>query len=151
MTEKVKNAIPLIPHQSGVYLMHDKDDKIIYVGKAKDLYKRVSQYFLRPQVGKVAKMAMNVDHFEYIITKTEKEAFLLEENLIHKHYPRYNILLKDDKHYPYIALKKKGDTYLKISRDEKNKDYYYFGPFPTSSYAFEVISLLNKIFPVRKW
>ena len=150
MTEKVKIAIPLIPHKSGVYLMHDKDDNIIYVGKAKDLYKRVSQYFLRPQVGKVQKMAMNVDHFEYIITKTEKEAFLLEENLIHKYYPRYNILLKDDKHYPYIALKKKGDPFLKISRDEKNKDYYYFGPFPTSTYAYEVINLLNKIFPLRK-
>lgn len=150
MTEKVRIAIPLIPRTPGVYLMKDADDNVIYVGKAKNLYKRVSQYFLRPQEGKVAKMAMNVDHFETIITKTEKEAFLLEENLIHTYYPRYNILLKDGKHYPYIALKKKNDPYLKIARDEKNKDYFYFGPFPTSSYAYEVIHLLNKLFPTRK-
>lgn len=150
MTEKIKNAIPLIPHKSGVYLMKDIDDKVIYVGKAKDLYKRVSQYFLRPQVGKVQKMAMTADHFEYIVTKSEKEAFLLEENLIHTYYPRFNILLKDGKHYPYIALKKKGSPYLKISHDDKNKEYYYFGPFPTSGYAYDVINLLNKLFPLRK-
>lgn len=150
MTEKIRLAIPLIPHEPGVYLMKDKDDKVIYVGKAKNLYKRVSQYFLRPQVGKVMKMAMNADHFETIITKSEKEAFLLEENLIHTYYPKYNILLKDGKHYPFIALKKKNDPYLKISRDTKNKDFYYFGPFPTSTYAYEVINLLNKIFPLRK-
>lgn len=150
MTEKVKAAIPLIPRQPGVYLMKNKDDKVIYVGKAKNLYNRVSQYFLRPQVGKVMKMALNVDHFETIITKTEKEAFLLEENLIHQYYPRYNILLKDGKHYPYIVLKKNGDPYLKIARDEKTKGFFYFGPFPTSSYAYEVINLLNKLFPTRK-
>lgn len=150
MTKDVEIAIPLLPHQPGVYLMKDKDDKVIYVGKAKNLYNRVSQYFLRPQVGKVMKMAMNVDHFETIITKTEKEAFLLEENLIHQYYPRYNILLKDGKHYPYIALKKNKDPYLKISHDEKNNNFYYFGPFPTSGYAREVINLLNKLFPTRK-
>lgn len=152
MTEKVKLAIPLLAHSPGVYLMKDKDDKVIYVGKAINLYNRVSQYFLRPQVGKVAKMVENVDHFETILTKTDKEAFLLEENLIHTYYPRYNILLKDGKHYPYIALKRKGDPFLKIARNnnEKRGDYYYFGPFPTSSYAYEVINLLNKLFPTRK-
>ena len=149
MNKEVLNAIPLIPHLPGVYLMKDKDDKIIYVGKAKDLYKRVSQYFLRPQEGKVAAMVFNVDHFSYIITKNEKEAFLLEENLIHEHYPRYNILLKDGKHYPYIALKR-NDPYLKIARNDKDNKYYYFGPFPTSSYAYNVINLLNKLFPTRK-
>ena len=150
MTEKVKIAIPLIPHRPGCYLMKDKDDKVIYVGKAKNLYNRVSQYFLRPQVGKVAAMVFHVDHFETIITKTDKEAFILEHNLIHTYYPRYNILLKDGKHYPYIALKKKNDPYLKIARNDKDKNYYYFGPFPTSSYAYKVINLLNKIFPTRK-
>ena len=152
MTEKVEKAIPLLPHSPGVYLMKNKDDKVIYVGKAINLYNRVSQYFLRPQVGKVAKMVENVDHFETILTKTDKEAFLLEENLIHTYYPRYNILLKDGKHYPYIALKKKGDPYLKIARsnNDKRSEYYYFGPFSTSSYAYEVINLLNKLFPTRK-
>ena len=150
MTEKVKQAIPLLPKKPGCYLMKDKDDKVIYIGKAKSLYNRVSQYFLRPQVGKVAAMVSHVDHFETIITKTDKESFILEMNLVHQYYPRYNILLKDGKHYPYIALKKKNDPYLKIARNDKDKNYYYFGPFPTSSYAYEVINLLNKIFPTRK-
>lgn len=150
MTEKVRIAIPLLPKSPGVYLMKDKDDKVIYVGKAKNLYNRVSQYFLRPQSGKVFAMVTHVDHFETIMTKTDKEAFLLEENLIHNYYPRYNILLKDGKHYPYIALKKKGDIYLKIARNDKDKSYYYFGPYPTSGAAFEVINLLNRLFPTRK-
>ncbi len=150
MTEKVKVAIPLLPRRPGCYLMKDKDDKVIYIGKAKNLYNRVSQYFLRPQVGKVAAMVSHVDHFETIITKTDKESFILEMNLVHKYYPRYNILLKDGKHYPYIALKKKNDPYLRIARNDFDKNYYYFGPFPTSSYAYSVIDLLNKLFPTRK-
>ena len=150
MTEKVKIAIPLLPRRPGCYLMKDKDDKVIYVGKAKNLYNRVSQYFLRPQTGKVAAMVSHVDHFDTIITKTDKESFILEMNLVHQYYPRYNILLKDGKHYPYIALKKKNDPYLKIARNDKDKNYFYVGPFPTSSYAYQVIDLLNKLFPTRK-
>lgn len=150
MTDKVKVAIPLLPKRPGCYLMKDKDDKVIYVGKAKNLYNRVSQYFLRPQVGKVAAMASHVDHFETIVVKSEKESFILEMNLIHQYYPRYNILLKDGKHYPYIALKKKNDPYLKIARNDKDKNFYYFGPFPTSGNAYQVIDLLNKLFPTRK-
>ena len=150
MTEKVKVAIPLLPRRPGCYLMKDKDDKVIYVGKAKNLYNRVSQYFLRPQTGKVAAMVSHVDHFDTIITKTDKESFILEMNLVHKYYPRYNILLKDGKHYPYIALKKKNDPYLRIARNDKDPSFYYVGPFPTSSYAYQVIDLLNKLFPTRK-
>ena len=150
MTDKVKVAIPLLPRRPGCYLMKDKDDKVIYIGKAKNLYNRVSQYFLRPQVGKVAAMVSHIDHFETIITKTDKESFILEMNLVHKYYPRYNILLKDGKHYPYIALKKKSDPYLRIARNDFDKNFYYFGPFPTSSYAYSVIDLLNKLFPTRK-
>ena len=130
--------------------MHDKDDKIIYIGKAKDLYKRVSQYFLRPQVGKVAKMAFEAEYFETIITNNEKEALILEMNLIQTHYPKFNILLKDGSHYPYIAIRKTGYPYLQIKRNTKDKNYDYFGPFPRSSSAYETIDLLNKIFPLRK-
>ena len=150
MTEKIKTLINNLKHLPGVYLMHDKDDNIIYVGKAKDLFKRVSQYFLRPQSGKVFKMVTNVDYFETIITANEKEALVLEMNLIQKYYPRYNILLKDGSHYPYIALKKKGDPILQIKRNDKDKNYEYFGPFPNSGAAYQTISLLNKIFPIRK-
>ena len=150
MTERIKTLIANLKHLPGVYLMHDKDDTIIYVGKAKDLYKRVSQYFLRPQSGKVFKMVTNVEYFETIITANEKEALVLEMNLIQKYYPRYNILLKDGSHYPYIALKKKGDPILTIKRNDKDKNYDYFGPFPNSGAAYQTISLLNKIFPIRK-
>ncbi len=150
MSDKLKALIANLKHKPGVYLMHDKQGKIIYVGKAKDLQKRVSQYFLRPQCGKVAKMVSNVDYFETIITNNEKEALVLEMNLIQTHYPRYNILLKDGSHYPYIGLKKTGDPYLMIKRNTKERNYDYFGPFPRSSSAFEMISLLNKIYPIRK-
>jgi excinuclease ABC subunit C len=150
MTESVKQNLLLVPAKPGVYLMKNSDDEIIYVGKAKNLNKRVTQYFIRPQSGKVAAMVFNVDHFETIITKSEKEAFILEMNLIKKHYPRYNILLKDSKHYPYIALKRKKSPVLKIARDDKDKNYFYFGPYPTSMHAYEVINLLNKIFPLQK-
>mgnify|MGYP003295249898 CR=1 FL=1 len=93
MTETVKIAIPLLPKRPGCYLMKDKDNKVIYVGKAKNLFNRVSQYFLRPQVGKVAAMVSHVDHFETIITKTDKEAFILELNLIHQYYIHHPYLL----------------------------------------------------------
>ena len=150
MKERIKSCINNLKHLPGVYLMHDKDDKIIYIGKAKDLYKRVSQYFLRPQVGKVAKMAFEAEYFETIITNNEKEALILEMNLIQTHYPKFNILLKDGSHYPYIAIRKTGYPYLQIKRNTKDKKYDYFGPFPRSTSAYETIDLLNKIFPLRK-
>ena len=130
--------------------MHDKNGEVIYVGKAKDLQKRVSQYFLRPQTGKVFAMVQNVDYFETIIVQNEKEALVLEMNLIHQYYPRFNILLKDGSHYPYIALKKKGDVTLVIKRNNKDKNYDYFGPFPNSGAAYKMVDLIHKIFPIRK-
>lgn len=130
--------------------MYNKDNVVIYVGKAKNLKNRVSQYFLKPQSGKVFAMVMNVDHFETILVQNESEAFLLEYNLIHKCSPKYNILLKDDKHYPYIALKSKGIPEIKLARNIKNKNYIYFGPYPRSSYASQVIKLVNQIYPLKK-
>ena len=150
MKERIRACIDNLKHLPGVYLMHDKDDKIIYIGKAKDLFKRVSQYFLRPQVGKVAKMAFEAEYFETIITNNEKEALILEMNLIQTHYPKFNILLKDGSHYPYIGLKKTGYPYLQIKRNTKDKNFDYFGPYPRSTSAYETIDLLNKVFPLRK-
>ena len=89
MNPKILKEIDYIPHNSGVYLMKNIDNIVIYVGKAKDLFKRVSQYFLKPQTGKVAAMVNNVHSFEYIVTNNDKEALVLEMNLIHKYYPRY--------------------------------------------------------------
>ncbi|MGM9873517.1 MAG: excinuclease ABC subunit UvrC [Bacilli bacterium] len=150
MTDKLKSLIENLKHLPGVYLMFNKNDTIIYVGKAKDLYKRVSQYFLRPQEGKVFRMVMEVEYFKTIITNNEKEALILEMNLIHEHYPKYNILLKDGSHYPYIALRKKNDPILQIKRNKKDKNYIYFGPFPNANACREIINLLNKVFPLRK-
>jgi excinuclease ABC subunit C len=146
LTAKIKN----LPEKPGVYLMKNSEGSIIYVGKAKDLSKRLSQYFLRPQTGKVQAMVFRITDFETIITQSEKEALILEMNLIHEHYPRYNILLKEGSHYPYIALRKGPDPYLKIMRQNHDKKYHYFGPYPSSRSAYRMISLLNKIFPLRK-
>jgi excinuclease ABC subunit C len=150
MTELLEKRIHTLPDKPGVYLMKDADDKIIYVGKAKDLSKRVTQYFTRPQSGKVQAMVMHTVTFDTIITHTEKEALILEMNLIHQHYPRYNILLKEGSHYPYIALRRGPDPYLKIVRQNKDKKYHYFGPYPNARSAYRVTALLNKIFPLRK-
>ncbi len=144
--EKVK-SFPMVP---GVYLMKDANDKIIYIGKAKSLKKRVSQYFLRPQSGKVAAMVSHVDHFDTIVVSSNKESFILEMNLIQTHYPRYNIMLMDDSHYPYIGIRKGGDPYLRLLRSSKDPKYYYFGPFPNAGDCVKTIELLNKIFPTRK-
>ena len=107
MIPLLKAKIDLLKDVPGTYLMKDKDGTIIYVGKAKSLIKRVKQYFYRPQVGKVFAMVREIVDFDTIETTSEKEALLLELNLIQKYYPKYNILLKDGKSYPYIALKKK--------------------------------------------
>lgn len=131
--------------------MHDENDTIIYIGKAKNLKKRVSQYFLRPQTGKTFAMVSHVHHFETIITKSEKEALILEMNLIQNNHPRYNIMLMDDKHYPYIALHKEvKDPYVSVARNIKNKKCDYFGPYPNSTAAYEAINIINKLFPLRK-
>ncbi len=146
----LKNKIDLLPDKPGSYQMLDANNQVIYVGKAKNLRKRVSQYFYRPQEGKVLRMVNEINDFNIIETSSEKEALLLEINLIQKFYPKYNVLLKDGKMYPYISLKKGKDPYLKISRNDKDDKYYHFGPFPNSSSCFTIIKILNKIFPVRK-
>ena len=150
MTPLLKAKIDLLKDVPGTYLMKDKDGTIIYVGKAKSLIKRVKQYFYRPQVGKVFAMVREIVDFDTIETTSEKEALLLELNLIQKYYPKYNILLKDGKSYPYIALKKKGDPELKIAYKDKDKKYQYFGPYPSSKSCYQTIDLLHKIFPLRK-
>lgn len=146
----LKQKVSLLPDVPGSYQRKDKDGRIIYVGKAKSLVKRVKQYFTRPQVGKVARRVEEIRDFDIIETNTEKEALLLEISLIHKYRPKYNIRLRDDRSYPYIALKKKGDPFLKIARSDKEKGYYYFGPYPNARYAYKRIDLLNKVFPLRK-
>ena len=142
-----------LPESPGVYIMRDKTDDIIYVGKAKKLKNRVRQYFQNSANHslKVKQMVSNIDHFEYIVTGSEVEALILENNLIKKHNPKYNILLKDDKTYPYIKVTTnemfpRVFVTRKLLKD-KNK---YFGPFTNSSAVKENIALIDKIWQVRR-
>ena len=142
-----------LPESPGVYIMRDKTDDIIYVGKAKILKNRVRQYFQNSANHslKVKQMVSNIDHFEYIVTGSEVEALILENNLIKKHNPKYNILLKDDKTYPYIKVTTnemfpRVFVTRKLLKD-KNK---YFGPFTNSSAVKENIALIDKKWQVRR-
>lgn len=150
MNSLIQAKINLLKDVPGTYLMKNIDGTIIYVGKAKSLIKRVKQYFYRPQVGKVFAMVREIYDFDTIETTSEKEALLLELNLIQKYYPKYNILLKDGKSYPYIALKIKDDPKLKIAYRNNDKNYKYFGPYPNSKSCYQTIDLLQKIFSLRK-
>lgn len=149
--EIINRKISFLPHRPGCYLMKNKDNKIIYVGKAKVLFNRVSQYFQREQTGKVKRMVEEITDFDIIETDNEKEALLLEINLIQEHYPKYNLMLKDGRMYPFIALKKDRNPYLRlVYHDSSPKEYLYFGPYPNSKAARSMINLLNNIFPLRK-
>lgn len=150
MNEMIQAKIDLLTENPGVYLMKNEEGNIIYVGKAKSLVKRVKQYFTRPQEGKVMRMVREIVDFDTIETTSEKEALLLEINLIRKYYPKFNILLKDGKSYPFIALKRKNDPYLKIAYKDHDRNFRYFGPYPSSRAVYSTIELLNKLFPLRK-
>lgn len=147
----VKDKIKRLPHDPGVYIMKDVDENVIYVGKAKDLKKRVSQYFLRKQEHiKVRNMVSKVADFDFFIVNDEIEALALENNLIKKHKPYYNILLKDSKTYAYIKINLKEDyPHFEISR-KLNKQFKYFGPFMAGVSAKDIISIIDYAFPLRK-
>lgn len=150
MNETIKEKLMHITHEPGCYLMKDSADEVIYVGKAKDLYKRIRSYFYGTHDAKTTKLVTNINDFEYIITSTEIEAFILEINLIKKHQPKYNILLTDDKSYPYIHLTNEQHPRLIYVRDINKKTGKYYGPYPNSAAASFVVDRLNKIFPFRK-
>ncbi len=146
MLEKIKE----FPESPGVYLMH-KDSEIIYVGKAKNLKKRVSSYFNREHSDtKTRELVKKVEKIEYIICNSEIDALILENNLIKKHQPKYNILLKDEKTYPYVKITKETFPKITIIRTTKvfeEKNANYFGPFPQGVYGF--MKVLKKTFPIR--
>ena len=142
----------LLPNKPGCYLMKDKNGVIIYVGKAKNLKNRVNSYFKSSHTGKTAVLVSNIVDFEYIITNSELESLLLEINLIKKHSPKYNILLKDDKSYPYIELTSEKIPRLLIVRPNKlkRKNVKLYGPYPNVTAARKTIELLNRLYPLRK-
>lgn len=149
----LKEKLANIPNLPGSYQMKNKDGVIIYVGKAKNLHRRVNSYFNRMQTGKTARLVSEIADLSYIVTSSEMEAFLLEINLIKQYNPKYNILLKDDKSYPYIEYiehpypKLKVSRYLQIRKKDHKK---LFGPYPNAYAARKIVNLLNRLYPLKK-
>ena len=149
----LKEKLKTIPHLPGSYQMRNINNNVIYVGKAKVLYKRVNSYFKGNVTGKTAKMVSEVHDFTYITTQTEQEAFILEINLIKEYNPKYNILLKDDKSYPYIEYISKPYPKLKVSRYlniKKRDKKLLFGPYPNAYAARKIVGLINRLYPLKK-
>ena len=148
----IKEKLALVPTNPGCYLMKDKNNNIIYVGKAKNLKNRLKSYFNGSHTGKTLALVNNIHDFEYIITANEVESLILEINLIKKYSPKYNILLKDDKTYPYIELTNEKYPRLKIIRTKNtkgNKNKLY-GPYPSVFSARKTVELINRLYPLRK-
>ena len=149
--QNIKIKLKNLTKEPGIYKMLDKLGNVIYVGKAKNLKNRVSNYFIGSNHNtKTQLLQKNIDDFSIIITKTETQALLLENELIKQFKPKFNILLKDSKSYPYIYLSNDVHPRLGMFRGKKNKNYHYFGPYPSSHIARDALALLKKIFKVRQ-
>ena len=149
----INEKLALVPSCPGCYLMKNSEGYIIYVGKSKNLKNRLSSYFKSSHTGKTKMLVSEIADFEYIITNTEIESLLLEINLIKKYDPKYNILLRDDKTYPYIDLTNDIVPVLKVVRNpnvKKNKNSHIFGPYPNVKAARDVVEVINRLYPLRK-
>lgn len=152
MAIKFTKELREVPKKSGCYLMYNSDNVVIYVGKAKILFNRLKSYFTGRVTGKTKKLVSEIDHFEYIVTNSETEAFILEINLIKKYDPKYNILLRDDKSYPYIELTSDKYPRLMVKREINinKKSSHLFGPYPNVYAARRLVNLLNRLYPLKK-
>lgn len=150
MKDSIREKLATIPKNPGCYIMRDKTGHIIYVGKAKNLANRVKSYFTGSHDAKTTKMVSLVHDFEYIITSTETEALVLELNLIKEHQPKYNIMLTDDKTYPYICITQEKHPRIIYTREIQKYGGKYYGPFPNAKAAKETVNLLNRLYPLRK-
>ncbi len=150
MNELIEQKCAILPDQPGCYLMKDRQGTIIYVGKAKILKNRVRSYFTGSHDGKTQRLVQDIVDFEYIVTSSELEALILELHLIKKHDPKYNVMLKDDKTYPYIKITAEQNPKLIITRQVKKDKGKYFGPYPNSHAAHETKKLLDRLYPLRK-
>ena len=148
----IKEKLLTLPKKPGCYLMKGKEGTIIYVGKAINLYNRVNSYFRGAHDYKTTKLVSSIVDFDYIVTKSEKEALILEYNLIKQYDPYFNIVFKDDKSYPYILLSDSPEPYVSIIRLKKNQKVKgrLFGPFPDVGAARNTLDILNKLYPTRK-
>src|SRR5699024_5188824 len=149
-SEMIENKLKLLPTNPGCYIMKNKDNDIIYIGKAKNLKNRVRSYFKSTHTGKTARLVADIRDFEYIITSSDKEALLLEVSLIQKHKPQYNILLKYGTTYPYLKITNERDPQLVVDSEIKKDGGEYFGPYPNVAAAVQTQQLLNKIYPLRR-
>lgn len=150
MNQLIKDKLSLLPSSPGCYLMKNKEGTIIYVGKAKKLKNRVHSYFVGVHNYKTTKLVSEIVDFDYIVTDSEKEALLLEINLIKDYSPQYNIMFMDNTYYPYIQMTNEEHPRLKIVRNAKEKKAKHFGPFPDATAARETYKLLNRLYPLRK-
>jgi len=150
MNQLIKDKLSLLPFSPGCYLMKDKNNQVIYVGKAKKLKNRVSSYFTGVHNYKTTKLVSEIVDFDYIVTDSEKEALLLEINLIKDYSPQYNIMFMDNTYYPYIQLTEEKNPKLKIVRNAKQKKHKHFGPFPDATAARTTFQLLGRLYPLRK-
>ena len=151
--DNIKKKLALLPDSPGCYLMKDETGTVIYVGKAKILKNRVKSYFRGEKFGKTKLLVQNIVDFEYIVTGSEKEALLLEINLIKKYDPKYNIIFRDDKQYPYIMLSYDKYPELSIIRPNKRtkrKNVKLFGPYPNGYAAKRIVQILNRMYPLKK-
>ena len=147
----IKAKLASLPNEPGSYQMKNKDGEIIYVGKAKNLHNRVNQYFTGAHDYKTTKMVSLIDDFDFIVTRTEKEALVLEINLIKKYRPKYNIQFMDDSTYPYIKLSKEDYPRIMVARNiKKDRNARYFGPFPDVYAARTTQKLLQQLYPFRR-
>ncbi|MBA2173398.1 excinuclease ABC subunit UvrC [Halobacillus locisalis] len=150
MNENIKEKLAVLPDQPGCYLMKDKHGTVIYVGKSKVLRNRVRSYFTGAHDGKTQRLVREIIDFEYIVTTSEIEALILEMNLIKKYDPKYNVLLKDDKTYPYLKVTGERHPRLIVTRNVKKDKGKYFGPYPNVIAARETKKLLDRLYPLRK-
>ncbi|MDH6430981.1 MULTISPECIES: excinuclease ABC subunit UvrC [unclassified Paenibacillus] len=148
--DNIRNKLALLPDLPGCYLMKNQEGTIIYVGKAKVLKNRVRSYFTGSHNGKTQRLVANIADFEYIVTSSNMEALILECNLIKKHMPRYNVLLKDDKTFPYIKITNETHPRLEVTRRVIKDKAKYFGPYPNAYAAQQTKKLLDRMYPLRK-
>ncbi|APR28648.1 excinuclease ABC subunit C [Pediococcus acidilactici] len=149
-SEHIEHKLALLPDKPGCYQMKNLNSQIIYVGKAKNLKNRVRSYFKSSHEGKTAKLVSEIADFDYIVTASDKEAFLLEITLIKKYQPYYNIKLKKGTGYPYIKITNEKDPRMQIVSKVRRDGGYYFGPYPNVYAAEETLHFLEKVYPLRR-
>ncbi|PRS51732.1 MULTISPECIES: excinuclease ABC subunit UvrC [unclassified Bacillus (in: firmicutes)] len=150
MNKLIKEKLSVLPDQPGCYLMKDRQNTVIYVGKAKVLKNRVRSYFTGSHDAKTQRLVSEIEDFEYIVTSSNIEALILELNLIKKYDPKYNVMLKDDKTYPFIKITNERHPKLIVTRNVKKDKGKYFGPYPNVQAARETKKLLDRLYPLRK-